>query len=152
MALAEVEVIKSYALRSMLVGSRVTCNPPVVGTDQDVLVLVKYIEASIAVQMFSAEAVAVLGEVDAMHRDLRHNGWVLGGSGDHDDDFESWTNGDVNLILVADVDFYNLFVCATALCKKLNIMGKEDRKLVFRSVLYKEHSMYLDERGNEECF
>lgn len=149
MSLQEVEVIKSHVLRAMLVGSRVTCNPPVVGTDQDVLVLVKYIEATANALGSSPEA---WREVDALHRDLRHNGWMLGGSGDHDDDFESWTKGDINLILTASVEFYNLFVCATALCKKLNIMDKEDRKAVFRSVLYKEHCMYIDERGNEELF
>lgn len=152
MSLQEVEVIKSHVLRAMLVGSRVTCNPPVVGTDQDVLVLVKYIESSVIEQVSSTDFASAHKEVDAMHRDLRYGGWVLGGSGDHDDDFESWTHGDINLIITASVEFYNLFVCATALCKKLNIMDKEDRKAVFRSVLYKEHCMYIDERGNEELF
>lgn len=147
MSLQEVEVIKSHVLRAMLVGSRVTCNPPAVGTDQDVLVLVKYIEGTANALDSSPEA---WREVDAMHRDLRHSGWLLGGSGDHDDDFESWTHGDVNLILTDSEEFYSLFVCATALCKKLNIMDKEDRKAVFRSVLYKEHCAYLDERGQVE--
>lgn len=150
MSLYEVEVIKGRVLRAMLVGSRVTCNPPVVGTDQDVLVLVKHIEASeINNPEFSSDDWA---EVDAMHHELRSGGWVIGGSGAQDDDFESWTNGDVNLILTASEKFYNLFVAATAVCKRLNILDKEDRKAVFRAVLYTECCMPLNERGEEESF
>lgn len=150
MSLSEVEVIKGRVLRAMLVGSRVTCNPPVTGTDQDVLVLVKNIESSgINNPEFSHGDWL---DIEAMHQELRHGGWVLGGSGDQDDEFESWTNGDVNLVLTASEEFYNLFVMATALCKRLNVLGKEDRRAVFRTVLYKEHSMYLNERGEEESF
>lgn len=150
MSLSEVEVIKGRVLRAILVGSRVTCNPPAKGTDQDVLVLVKHIEScGINNPEFSH---GDWMEVENMHQELRNGGWVLGGSGDQDDDFESWTHGDVNLILTASEEFYNLFVCATALCKRLNIMDKEDRKMAFRSILYKEHCMYLSERGEEEAF
>lgn len=149
MSLAEVEVIKGRVLRAMLVGSRVTCDPPVVGTDQDVLVLVKRIESCGAKPEVTH---AEFEDVMQMHRELRASGWVLGGSGDQDDEFESWTHGDVNLILTASEEFYNLFVAATAVCKRLNILDKEDRKAVFRAVLYTECCIPLNERGEEETF
>lgn len=120
MPLNETAVIREFVVKEMLCGSRVTCNPPVTGTDQDVLVLVKSIN--------HREMSAVLSGA----------GWLLGGSGQADDEFESWTKGDVNLILVDDLDYYARHACATALCKRLNLLKKDERCLVFRAMLYTE--------------
>jgi hypothetical protein len=120
MPLNETAVIREFVKDEMLCGSRVTCNPPVTGTDQDVLVRINRI---------------YLGDVA---KALYGDGWNLGGSGQADDDFESWTKGDINLILVWDLDFYARHACATALCRGLNLLAKGDRCVVFRAMLYNE--------------
>lgn len=134
--LKEVEVIQGAVLKAMLCGSRVTCNPAPTGTDQDVIALVKDIEAT-ANNHFTGKALKdYCNEIaDPLHA----AGFVCGGSGDGDDEFESWTKGDINLILTADVEFYNRFVAATTVARRLNILEKEDRKALFRAVLYSEN-------------
>lgn len=120
MPLNETAVIREWVKAEMLCGSRVTCDPAPTDTDQDVLVLVSSIQ----------------------HRDMSkalcNDGWTLGGSGQSDDEFESWTKGDVNLILVDDIGYYERHKCATALCKHFNYLSKADRKTVFRAMLYTE--------------
>ena len=88
-------------------------------------------------------------EYPAIYDDLMSGGWTLGGSGDQDDEFESWTIGDINLILTADEDFYNRFVAATTVCARLNVLNKEDRKAIFRAVLYSEGCYSPGENGLE---
>lgn len=143
--LKEVEAIREHVLRAMLCGSRVTCRPAPTDTDQDVIVLVREIESTIVKFGVPVGAAAYA----SMHGDLLNGGWYLGGSGDQDDDFESWTKGDINLILTADEVFYNRFVAATTVCARLNLLGKEDRKALFRSVLYSEPCYYPGPNGLE---
>lgn len=130
MPLNETAVIREFVKEEMLCGSRVTCNPAPTHTDQDVLVLVKSI-ASGAVGLDRASYDALCHKLDA-------DGWTLGGSGSQDADFESWTKGDINLILVDSLDFYARHACATALCKHLNLLSKADRQAAFRAMLYNE--------------
>lgn len=113
--------IAQFISRFARVGSRVTCNPPVMDTDEDILVLLPDMDA-----LYAA------GKI------LRNSGWELGGSGDCEDAFESWTKGEMNLILTAQAEFYGKFWCATTVCMRLNLMDKNDRKAVFRAVLYAE--------------
>lgn len=120
MPLNETTVIREFVKDEMLCGSRVTCNPAPTDTDQDVLVRIDK---------------AAIGEVATV---LYRNGWNLGGSGDQDSEFESWTKADINLILVWDLDFYARHACATGLCKHLNLLSKADRQAAFRAMLYNE--------------
>lgn len=134
--LKEVEDIKDFVAKAMLCGSRVTCVPAPTGTDQDVIVLV---DCDLMTVEWSIAALA-----------LQSAGWMLGGSAESDDDFESWTLGDVNLIITDNPQFYADFVLATGVCKRLNVMEKELRKCVFRAILYKESALCLDEKGQVE--
>ena len=138
--LKEVAKIRDHVLRAMLCGSRVTCRPAPTDTDQDVIVLVRHIEPTKAC---GSTAYARL------YGDLMAEGWVLGGSGEQDDEFESWTKGDINLILTSQEDFYNRFVAATTVCARLNVLDKEDRKAIFRSTLYSEACYNPGENGLE---
>ena len=105
----------------MRVGSTITCDPPVTGTDIDVLVLVKERDAS------------TLGKL----------GFDLENGGAHyepsEGDFNSWRRGDLNLIVTDSLGFYNAFFLATKVAKTLNLLRKEDRVTLFQAVLYRRH-------------
>lgn len=131
MRLAQTEVIRPFVYSEALVGSRVTCNPAPTDTDCDVLVKVHYIGSS-------GKNDYVTGKYSQMYDVLYRDGWTLGGSGQDDSEFESWTKGDINLILTDSEDFYQKFLAATSVCKRLNLLDKEDRKALFRACLYAE--------------
>lgn len=115
-----------YVVFYRLVGSRVTCNPPPLDTDQDVLCMV-YQE--------NRQAVA---------RSMKADGFVAEGSWPTDTQsdpsnssvFESMRKGSMNYIITSDEDFYKRFNAATELAKKLNIMTKAGRIELFQAVLY----------------
>jgi hypothetical protein len=50
--------------------------------------------------------------------------------------FNSWRKGETNLIITGDFDFFRRYLSATEVAKKFNLMSKEDRVLLFQSVLY----------------
>ena len=120
MQLNETAAIREFVKEEMLCGSRVTCNPAPTNTDQDILVRINKV---------------YLGDVASI---LLREGWSLGGSGEQDSEFESWTKGEINLILVWELEFYKRHACATALCKHLNLLSKADRQAAFRAMLYNE--------------
>jgi hypothetical protein len=112
--------------RITAVGSRVTCNPPPVGTDQDWLVHV-------------AE-----DQYDKFAKALMDDGWEVGGSAipiDVDyrnphEKFNSFTKGEDNIIATASAEFHRRFLSATATAKALNLLEKQDRIRLFQAVLY----------------
>lgn len=118
--------IKELCTRIAPCGSRVTCNPPVLDTDEDFILLV------------------TPDQQIAFNRYVLENGWVLGGSDipeesnilDPDKRFQSYTLGDKNLIVTASEVFYWRFIAATHVCKRLNLLNKADRIAVFQAVLY----------------
>jgi hypothetical protein len=119
-----------HAERYRLVGSRVTCNPPPLDTDQDVLV-----------EVHSCNRIA-------MEDQMLQEGYVLEGSaptdvaaglGDVMDPqrvFTSMRKGSMNYILTSDPDFFQRFTAATELAKKFNVLAKADRIAMFQAVLY----------------
>jgi hypothetical protein len=116
--------ILAVCIRHDLVGSRITCSPPPTSTDQDVLVLVK------------PEA------IDELWEELFQIGFELDGSdpGDvtleSDNEFQSFSHGELNLIITASETFYSRFMAATSVAKHLNLMDKCDRVALFQAVLY----------------
>lgn len=117
-----VEYIEHYRF----VGSRVTCNPPPLTTDQDVLCMVH------------------LENRQAIARALIAEGFVAEGSWPTDAEavasdnqvFESMRKGSMNYIITSDEDFYKRFIAATVIAKKYNIMEKAGRIELFQAVLY----------------
>jgi hypothetical protein len=107
-------------------GSRVTCSPAPTGTDEDFVIL------------------ALEGNFSRLRDRLENDGWELGGSKipdeantiDPQDRFASWKLDDVNLIVTASPSFFDRFMAATSVCKKLNLLSKDDRIMVFQAVLY----------------
>ena len=112
--------------RITAVGSRVTCNPPPTGTDQDWLVHVG------------------AAEYDQFTAALLEDGWEVGGSAipiDVDyrsphEKFNSFTKGEDNIIATASPEFHKRFLAATAAAKALNLLEKSGRITLFQAVLY----------------
>lgn len=126
--------IYPWVERCALVGSRVTCKPPVMDTDCDVLVLLRQEPETIEGVNFNNVYAPLVGL-----------GFELGGSGEGEDKFESWTFEELNLILTCDREFYDRFLAATTVAARLNLMDKADRKALFRAVLYSECCGYIAE-------
>jgi hypothetical protein len=115
--------VMERAKRIERVGSRVTCEPPIMTTDIDLLVLCDSFE-----------------DVGAF---LAGNGFELGGSHPVDPNyadsafrFESYSNGEYNYIITRSEDFFNRFMAATSVAKRLNLRMKSDRIALFQAVLY----------------
>jgi hypothetical protein len=108
------------------VGSRVTCDPPPSGTDQDYLVLLN----------------RRIGDI--FHAILKDDDWEYGGSIIDDevnlvptaDRFGSYRLDDINIIATYSPSFYQRFLAATSIAKRLNLLEKDDRIALFQAVLY----------------
>lgn len=102
--------------RLVPVGSRVTCNPPPTDTDEDWLAL----------------------ETGPWDR----TGWEKSRketSSTGSDDivrFTSYRQGNLNLIVAHELEFYERFLAASSVAKRLNLLSKPDRIALFQAVLY----------------
>lgn len=113
------------------VGSRVTCSPAPTDTDDDWLVLLKPL----------AKGVVENGPGDAPITALRAIGFEMDArtpfyTGNDAGGFRSWRRGEVNLIITRDSAFYELFLTATELARRFNLLEKTDRIALFQGVLY----------------
>ncbi len=110
-------------------GSRYICVPAPTDTDTDYVVLVANLQTAIA--------------------ELKKVGWSIGGEDNEsytnqliDDDELSWFSAKkridgelVNYIVMTDVERFNKWVTATELCKKLNLLKKDQRIAVFQVIV-----------------
>ena len=118
--------VRAEALEVAPVGSRVTCTPAPMDTDEDFLVLLPERGAS-----------TVLGL-------LIDDGYVIDGSAITDgvnrrpleEIFQSYSRRHVNLIVTRNRTFFQRFMAATDIAKRFNIMQKTDRIALFQAVLY----------------
>lgn len=123
---SELKKVLDGALKWQAVGSRVTCDPAPVNTDQDYLVLVGEDAIGFIDKMTSYGFDVELGEgyaEDALN-------------GGEDNRFQSYRMDDVNLIATVDPDFYERFVAATSVARRFNLLEKADRIALFQAVLY----------------
>ena len=108
-------------------GSRVTCSPPPIDTDADYLVQI-------------LPASNIQDAVASVVNELSGSGFQWEGSEHYQDaagEFMSWRSDDnVNFIVTADPIFAERHRAATALCKRLNLLDKQDRIALFQAVLY----------------
>lgn len=101
-------------------GSRYICNPSPTDTDEDYICLID--------------------KISGIDKDLV--GFVMDGSfptdeqAKKDDIFISFKKGNLNLIVTADVNFYNKFIACSKVAKKLNLIKKQDRITLFQFGLY----------------
>lgn len=102
------------------VGSRITCDPPPMDTDENWLLLVKS-----------------LTKFDEI---ARRNYWKLDSSMGNSPEFASFVFRDVNLIATQSDQFFKKFMAATSVAKRFNLLDKSDRIALFRAVLYGERA------------
>lgn len=106
-----------FAINMYPTGSRHICNPPVMDTDIDYIVL-----------------------VNKNSYDLDRYLQDLGFKTNFEDypmtEFRSWKMEELNYIITDDVGFYNNMVTATRLAKKLNLLDKQQRIACFDYVMY----------------
>lgn len=101
------------------VGSRYTCNPPPLDTDEDYLVLV------------SGDPYAEL-----MQAGFDQDGSPEFYTGNDAGGFRSWRKGNLNVITTESHEFYGKFMKATHLAKRFNLLEKRDRIALFQVILY----------------
>lgn len=106
-------------------GSTYTCNPPPKDTDIDYLIFCtsEYVHYDIFHSLISEDYVLECGE---HYQDAGDN------------TFYSLRKGNVNYIVTKNKEFANKHILATEVCKKLNLMDKKDRILLFKAILYRE--------------
>ena len=108
------------------VGSRVTCNPPVLDTDHDFLCLTldcrEFVNAAVR------ENFVIGGSTPSDEMELRKEQTL----------FTSMRRklDSVNLIITDSADFAKRFMAATSVAKRLNLRVKKDRIALFQAVLY----------------
>lgn len=105
-------------------GSRVTCNPPVMNTDRDIIFLVDN----------NHEKATDIITKHQLYRSIE--------GGDYEDmdlHFSAWQLHDLNLIICNDQKFFERFRIATKLAKQFNLLKKEDRIALFQSILYQKY-------------
>lgn len=105
-------------------GSRFVCDPPVMDTDIDFVVLVV--------------------DHDAASEVLTANGWAkcVGESSDEEDssydelgEFSAYRKDNFNLIICDDRAYYMRYCAATLLSTKLNLLDKAERCALFQTII-----------------
>lgn len=114
-------------------GSRYICDPPVMDTDNDVIILV---------------------DDYPDEQSMNDLGWKMcRGEGEELDypagDFHAYRHGDLNYILTNSKDHYIRMCAATTLAKQMNLLDKKDRVHLFRFLQGKEYTYSgpLPDRG-----
>lgn len=98
-------------------GSYHMCDPAIVDTDIDYLVL------TINHEMLSLQ--------------LMNEGFVVEGDNSYgESEFESYRRGNMNILVNTDKQFFSKWQDATRLCTKLNLSEKKDRIALFQYILY----------------
>lgn len=121
-------------------GSRYICEPPVMDTDMDIVVLVYEFGKG----------------VNALIQDLGYDFDPNAQAGDYELDmlspsgFMSLRKDDVNLIVTSDNGFFAKFRIATVKAKAANILDKEERKALFQRVLYANKDYQIRDARSEE--
>lgn len=116
----------NYFAQYRFVGSRITCNPPPLDTDQDVLVYVQGCNMAVVQDKLLNAGFVREGSNPA---DMQ-------GNADNQSVFHSFRKGDMNYIITSEMEFYERFSTATELARKWNLLEKADRIQLFQAVLY----------------
>lgn len=116
------EFLRPYAIRWMLVGSRMTCRPPPTDTDQDVLVLVR---PDTGPEVVAAAEQAGLAE-DGSGQLTAERFWSI-------------KDGEMNYLIVDQPELWHSFLAATSVARRLNLLDKADRIALFEAVQFRRY-------------
>ena len=113
-------------------GSSYICDPPVLDTDWDYLLLVE--------------------SMDHAHEDILNKGFIYTSieyeemPGEH---FRTYRNDEYNLIVTTSTQWYVRFCAATEYCKTKNVLNKETRVMFFTIILQdKQPNVSLITKGS----
>lgn len=119
-----------YIQAAAFVGSRVTCNPPPLNTDCDILVYTRHKRFLTLLEGHGWEYCSA----DEGYGNAVEN-W-------HERDkkvgFTSLRFEDYNVIIVYSEEHYGKFMLATELAKRLNLLKKSDRVTLFHAIRHGE--------------
>lgn len=120
------DLVSTMSSRLAMVGSRATCTPAPMDTDEDWLVLLlpnSKVQLEILLGMF---------------------GYVEGGSEDCCNMFTSFNHPShkYNFILTDNKEWHDKFMLATKIAKKLNLMQKDDRIDLFNIILEVDFDLF----------
>ena len=121
------DYLRSKCDRVEAVGSRVTCDPAPMDTDEDWLVLTS------PEKFKDLELVLMIDFGMEFGGSRVHAGGCLTGD---PDSFQSYTYGEINVIATASQEFFDKFMQATTEAKRLNLLVKSDRIALFQKILY----------------
>lgn len=102
-------------------GSRFTCNPPVLDTDEDWICYISKDSKGVERHWMVQEM-------------LENEGFATSEDQENYPDCLSYRKDNINIIVVFDEWLYRNWVKATEVCKYLNLLKKEDRKMVHRII------------------
>jgi len=111
------EWMVNNGLQHFMTGSREICNPPVMDTDVDFVIL----------NLGSPTLIEDDGWVETTGSDESY---------DHQLNFRTFRSGEVNLIVVDNYVDFTKWRVATAAAKALNLRDKQARIALFQGVLY----------------
>jgi len=114
--MTEEAVLQDCAIKSHPTGSRYICNPPVLTTDKDTIILVDGFSDYFRL-------------LDEEGWDRADNEYSIDGY------FTSWRKDEENYIVIEDEKYYDASVVATEAAKALNLLKKEDRITLFESII-----------------
>lgn len=130
----------SYAVKHcMQSGSRVICDPPVMDTDVDYLVLVDDLDVAGAFFHAYDWHNCLENWLDKEDKDkgaMDASGYAV--ELECGARFQAWRQGEVNVILTDDETLHMRSVAATLLAKQLNLQSKEERIKLFRCIKFGE--------------
>lgn len=109
------EKFNSLVVASHPTGSRYICNPPVLDTDKDTVILIDGYEDWQSL--------------------LEDEGWEPCGDYNNNGNFVAYRKGEENYIITEDKEYYMRYVYATRAAKAVNLLNKEDRIKLFEAVL-----------------
>ncbi len=115
--------IKQYCKSITPVGSSVTCDPPVLDTDRDFLVLARD------------------NSLELLYAALKQSGWETTSLDEYasvtgEKPFRSYRKGKANYIVTDCKEYHKKFMYATYLAKRFNLLHKADRVDLFNCILY----------------
>ena len=109
-------MFSKHVIMAMKCGSRVTCDPPPMDSDDDILLLVDNVKQFCEM---------VQGEGYSLPQP-----YIPGSC------FQSLRKGEINLIVTSCPIFFGKFRLATKVAKQLNLLKKQDRVALFQAILY----------------
>lgn len=113
------QFLELISYKTIPTGSRHTCDPPVMDTDEDY---------------------AVLGNDDTTNKLLLEGYRESQSKVEYDiKEFRCFRKEDINVLVTWNSSFFTKFANATKLAKHLNLIAKSDRIALFQAILYNKY-------------